>query len=807
MEAASRLGLMAEAALELARLGPVFPCRDKRPLTERGYKDATTDPGQIAEWWGAWPDANVGLATGEVIVLDVDGPEGEQTLAALELEGGPLPPTLEARTGRGRHLYYRSPQGAVIGNAAGERGRGLGKGLDVRGRGGYVIAPPSRHAETGKAYEWANPRVPVAPLPEWVAVRLEKPKAPAPVVPLRPSPNGQVSDREQAYGKAALEAEAQAVRTAAQGERNHALNRAAFSLGQLVASGQLAEGEVLAELEAAAQAAGLEAGETRLTLRSGLEAGKAQPRSVELERRPAAEVVTTGPPKRAGLPQVVCGDRPLPEITDEALSALRQANAVRPEVFLRDCAPAQVIHSADGRGRIKVLDENALRGRLARVAQWVKPAKGGAYRDVFPPLDVVRDVRAQVAGLDLGRNGIPELEGVIEGPVVRPNGKPLTEPGYDPETHLYYSPGAALGALEVPEYPTAEDAQAALEVLLEPLREFCFVSEADRTNALAYVLTPIVRPMVEGIVPLALLTAPTEGTGKGLLANVAAIIATGNEAEVTPCPPDERELEKTLKGVLLEGASSVVLDEARVLSGGFLNSVLTAQTLRIRTLGLSDSVRCENRATYAALGNNVSLRGDTRRRFYPIRLDPKTSEAFTRQFERNEDELKAYCRENRAELLTAALTMARAWVVARRPGKPHRRLGGFSAWTRVLGGILAYAGREDFLDNLASAQAQANGEAIAFEGFLLELERVFPEGKPFRVADVAKAVGGDEGLRSSLLEDFDPEDRRLGVKLGKRFDSQRDKRHGERGLRVEQAGRDNHSKANLWRVVADEPAE
>lgn len=807
MEAASRPGAMVEAALDLTRLGPVFPCSDKRPLTERGYKDGTTDPGQIAEWWGAWPEANVALATGGLIVLDVDGPDGEQTLAALEAEGGPLPATLEARTGRGRHLYYRSPQGAVIGNTAGSRGRGLGKGLDVRGQGGYVIAPPSVHAETGRPYAWVDPGVPLATLPEWVAARLEKPREPAPVVPLRPTSNGQVSDREQAYGKAALESEAQAVRTAPQGERNHALNRAAFSLGQLVAAGQLAEGDVAAELEAAAQVAGLEAGETRQTLRSGLEAGKAQPRSVELDRRPTAEVVPTGPPKRAGLPLIVCGDRPLAEITDEALTALRQANEVRPEVFLRDCAPAQVIHTRDGRARIKVLDENALRGRLARAARWVKPAKGGEYRDVFPPLDVVRDVRAQVAGLDLGRNGLPELEGVIEGPVVRANGKPVTTPGYDPETRLYYSPGAALGPLEVPEYPTAEDAQAALEVLLEPLREFCFVSEADRTNALAYVLTPIVRPMVEGIVPLALLTAPTEGTGKGLLANVAAIIATGQEAEVTPCPPDERELEKTLKGVLLEGASSVVLDEARTLSGGFLNSTLTATRLRIRTLGLSDSVRVENRATYAALGNNVSLRGDTRRRFYPVRLDPKTSEAFTRQFERNEDELKAYCQDHRAELLTAALTMARAWVVARRPGKAHHRLGGFSAWSRVLGGILAYAGREDFLDNLASAQAQANGEAIAFEGFLVELERVFPEGRPFRVADVAQAIAGDEGLRSSLLEDFDPGDSRIGVKLGKRFDSQRDKRHGERGLRVEQAGRHSHSKANLWRVVADEPAE
>jgi hypothetical protein len=154
---------LGDAALAFARAGRrVFPCKErgKQPLTEHGFKDATTDEGTIRDWWSRWPDANIGYPTGERIVLDVDGAEGEAALAALEKEHGPLPETLRARTGEGRHLYF-DPNGAVIRNSAGK----LGPHLDVRGVGGYVILPPSVHA-SGTLYEWLN-RVKPAPLPAW----------------------------------------------------------------------------------------------------------------------------------------------------------------------------------------------------------------------------------------------------------------------------------------------------------------------------------------------------------------------------------------------------------------------------------------------------------------------------------------------------------------------------------------------------------------------------------------------------------------------------------------------------------------
>ncbi len=137
---------------------------------------ATRDPEAIGTWWANWPDANVGIATGAasgVIVIDVDPDKGgDETLAALEAELGPVPDTVEVMTGGGgRHRWFRHPGGRVP-NSAGT----LGPGLDVRGDGGYVLAPPSAHAST-RTYEWEASStigdMPVAELPVGWASRLQ----------------------------------------------------------------------------------------------------------------------------------------------------------------------------------------------------------------------------------------------------------------------------------------------------------------------------------------------------------------------------------------------------------------------------------------------------------------------------------------------------------------------------------------------------------------------------------------------------------------------------------------------------------
>lgn len=144
----------------LAALGPVLPCIGKRPLIRNGVHGACRDLDVIDGWLERWPGCNIALATGSVVVIDVDGEDGKQSLLEMPEQ---LPHTLEVRTGRGRHLYFTTD--VEIGNSVGR----LGVGIDVRGRGGYVIAPPSIHPDTGKAYCFQDADVPLAELPVWLA--------------------------------------------------------------------------------------------------------------------------------------------------------------------------------------------------------------------------------------------------------------------------------------------------------------------------------------------------------------------------------------------------------------------------------------------------------------------------------------------------------------------------------------------------------------------------------------------------------------------------------------------------------------
>lgn len=157
------------------RVVPVRP-RTKHPCVDAWQDAATTGPDLIRSWWERWPDHGVGIVTGartKLWVLDVDvatGKAGDDTLADLEAEHGTLPDTVEDQTGSGgRHLLFAWPtDGRVIRNDAGRR---LGPGLDVRGEGGQVIAPPSVHPN-GTAYAWEVEHgpddVPVVQAPEWL---------------------------------------------------------------------------------------------------------------------------------------------------------------------------------------------------------------------------------------------------------------------------------------------------------------------------------------------------------------------------------------------------------------------------------------------------------------------------------------------------------------------------------------------------------------------------------------------------------------------------------------------------------------
>jgi len=240
--------------------GPRCDRPGKHPRLRHGLNDASTDPRQIEAWWHRWPEANIGLRTGITMdVADVDSEEGWHGLC--HLLGGEMPAGPQVRTGSGgRHFWFR-PTGF------GNRVRLL-PGLDWRGIGGYVVAPPSRHPRGD--YRWL--RGPAEPLPEGSSTLRALIEGPT-IMPVAHRP----ITHPDRYAAAALIAEADRVARAPTGTRNDTLNRAAFALGRLVGAGLLDQAEVVRELDAAARFAGLGRAETHRTIRSGLTAGRRIP--------------------------------------------------------------------------------------------------------------------------------------------------------------------------------------------------------------------------------------------------------------------------------------------------------------------------------------------------------------------------------------------------------------------------------------------------------------------------------------------------------------------------------------------------
>ena len=164
-------------ALALAKKGmQVFPCRprQKEPATAHGCKDATSDADIIQGWWRERPDANLAVATGaasSVFVLDIDGLDAEAELTKLEKDHGGLPPSVESLTARGRHVWFRYPTDVLVPNSAGK----IAPGCDIRGNGGYVLAPPSIHP-SGRHYEWSvDCAGALAAAPAWLLDKISLP--------------------------------------------------------------------------------------------------------------------------------------------------------------------------------------------------------------------------------------------------------------------------------------------------------------------------------------------------------------------------------------------------------------------------------------------------------------------------------------------------------------------------------------------------------------------------------------------------------------------------------------------------------
>lgn len=441
---------------------------------------------------------------------------------------------------------------------------------------------------------------------------------------------------------------------------------------------------------------------------------------------------------------------------------------------------------------------------LTREARFVKP--DSRTKDAWVRCDCPAIYPRTYVEL-VGEWRVPYLAGITECPLILPDGRILTEPGYDPESGLYFRYTGP--SLDVPEEPTRADAMQALNVLLDVISEFPFINESDKSVALSYFLTVIQRRVLP-TAPYHIVDAPMPGSGKGLLADIGAIIATGKPSTTVSLGTDEHETEKRVSASIMRGVAILNVDNIETaLLGSFLCSFATQETLDIRILGTHKSVTIPTSSTTIVFtGNNVLVQGDLTRRVLLSRIDPEVERPDERTFKRKD--LRRYTLNRRAKLLTAILTILKAHHHAGRPSHQKPVYGSFTDWDETIRSALIWLGCADPLETRENVDSADTSKDELFA--LLSQLSVMYGNQKFTTAMVGDAVkpkrvvnsnGGyterpaDENLLRALEPIAFARDRFNGHMFGKYLAANRGKVMG--GLCLEKVGKRNGS---YWRIKA-----
>jgi putative DNA primase/helicase len=391
----------------------------------------------------------------------------------------------------------------------------------------------------------------------------------------------------------------------------------------------------------------------------------------------------------------------LPRVVNEAETALlglgreiyqRGGMIVRPVL-----TPVKTFHDRDTEAwRILEVPSGYFAETLARAAQWFKyDSRRRKWTAADVPGLVIEAYQGRV-----GEWKLPVLAAITGTPRLRRDGSLHDTPGYDSVTGLLYKPECEFDPIL--ERPTRDDAIANLGMFNDLLAGFPFVTPADKAVALSAILTALDRHNMPAA-PLHGFSATIAGTGKSKLVDIVSILATGRPAAIKGQPGTEDELEKRLNSELLQGAAIITVDNCEhPLQSAFLCQMLTQETVSIRILGQSRNVVASTAATVMATGNNLQITGDLTRRTLLCSLDAGVEHPERRHFGWDAKDIAA---DKRGRLVSAALTILRAWHVA---GTRIERspLGGFEEWSQRIRAPLLWLGCDDPCDTTLKLKAQ-----------------------------------------------------------------------------------------------------
>lgn len=370
-----------------------------------------------------------------------------------------------------------------------------------------------------------------------------------------------------------------------------------------------------------------------------------------------------------------------------------------------------------------------------------------------PPWDAIVTEFCGSNSIDL-----PIIRSVSTVPVFSRDGELITKEGYNPSTRTYLWPREKY--LEVPTEPTEAEVREAMDLLLEPLRDFPFTDvfngtdpepirldppELDEENfpnpnwnrgfvsrmhTIGMILQPFMREMIRGACPIYHIDKSAPATGAGFLIDVVQIITTGDYAVSGTYNANQEEFRKEIFASLRRGATTLIYDNINDhVDDATLAQSVTSGMLRGRILGQSTEIDVPIRATWIMAGNNLTYSYEMTRRICPIRMDADLPDpAMDRPPEYFKyKNLRHWVEEHRVKLVWCCHVLIANWIAKGRPEAYQNTLSSFEEWGRCLGGVMEAAGFSGWMETARAYQASKNEEKGTSTIYVARLWETFKE--------------------------------------------------------------------------------
>ena len=407
------------------------------------------------------------------------------------------------------------------------------------------------------------------------------------------------------------------------------------------------------------------------------------------------------------------GEYHFDEAADACFGVLKQANLNRAEPVYSCVQDRPVRLSRDKAGRVNFeeLTSRSLWAELNSEITFVRRHENSDGARAAVPKEVGEFVYEQAYAT------LPQAPEIIYTPIFTRDGSLVVQPGYYEELGLLM-PDTGF-EFDVPYNPTEDEAYAAMDFLrYELLCDFPFLDfdvegnerrEPSEANALAMIITPFMRRMINGCTPVFFIAKPTPGTGGTLLGRVPMLIFDGADSAPMRYTQNEEEMQKGLLAAIIETRSHLFFDDVKDFNNRSLLQSITALEIGGRLLGSTRNLKRPNVFNWVATGNNPLIGSEMERRLCWVRLNRKVADIQSIKF--THDDLPGWIAQNRSKIVSAILTVIQYWIDCGQPMFMDRKRVSFEDWSRKVGGVLQVCGVEGFLDNKIISSADIDESA------------------------------------------------------------------------------------------------